>query len=219
MFVTILIAQALIFRLIHIGKEAVENQLVLNENQSKQMIKDPTSLVYSVIYRILFIFFVQIFLSFKFHSFYIVADSSVSHTYRAFFLSFLYIIKMTNSTEVISAICKLIVSVQFVRTFIPWLYTNFIGPNLFGPKIILNKMGKWARKYIISNTYHLIHRWIFFINLIIQYSIQYSTVCNKVGTLSHSYHLTPKVKIILPFSSIRLVGSVLMNQQQYIGNK
>lgn len=54
---------------------------------------------------------------------------------------------MTNSIEIISLVCKLIVSVQFVRTFVPWIYTNFIGPNLFGPKIILNKMGKWACKY------------------------------------------------------------------------
>lgn len=42
-----------------------------------------------------------------------------------------------------------IVGYQLVTKFLPWLYINIIGPKLFGPKINVSKLGKWAGRCFI----------------------------------------------------------------------
>lgn len=37
-----------------------------------------------------------------------------------------------------------IVGYQLVTKFLPWLYINIIGPNFFGPKVDVRRMGSWA---------------------------------------------------------------------------
>ena len=41
-----------------------------------------------------------------------------------------------------------IVGYQLVTKFLPWLYINIVGPQLFGPKVNVCRMGKWAGGYI-----------------------------------------------------------------------
>ncbi|XP_055383144.1 very-long-chain 3-oxoacyl-CoA reductase-B [Condylostylus longicornis] len=44
----------------------------------------------------------------------------------------------------LSCFCVLIVLLQIAKRFLPWLYNNLIGPNFIGPKVDVEKMGKWA---------------------------------------------------------------------------
>ncbi|XP_065365153.1 very-long-chain 3-oxoacyl-CoA reductase [Calliphora vicina] len=37
-----------------------------------------------------------------------------------------------------------IVGYHLVTKFLPWLYINIIGPKLFGPKVDVSRLGKWA---------------------------------------------------------------------------
>lgn len=44
----------------------------------------------------------------------------------------------------ISTTCVVIVILQIIKTLVPWLYKNLLGPKFFGPKIDVRRMGQWA---------------------------------------------------------------------------
>lgn len=46
----------------------------------------------------------------------------------------------------ISTTCVVIVILQIIKTLVPWLYKNLLGPKFFGPKIDVRRMGQWAGK-------------------------------------------------------------------------
>lgn len=46
----------------------------------------------------------------------------------------------------LGSIATLIVAIQFFAKVLPWLYENFIGPMILGPKLRLRGYGDWACK-------------------------------------------------------------------------
>jgi hypothetical protein len=45
--------------------------------------------------------------------------------------------------------CVIIVTIQIVRSVIPWTYQNFMGPALFGDSVNFKDFGKWAGKLVV----------------------------------------------------------------------
>lgn len=47
----------------------------------------------------------------------------------------------------IATVSTVIVAIQFIAKFLPWLYQNIIGPMVLAPKVSFRDYGKWACKY------------------------------------------------------------------------
>lgn len=49
----------------------------------------------------------------------------------------------TTSCEMLGAVCKIIVGIQFLIIVLPWLYRNILGPRFIGSSVAFKK-GSWA---------------------------------------------------------------------------
>jgi hypothetical protein len=58
---------------------------------------------------------------------------------------------MASAYDIFGGICITLVSVQILKSVLPWIYQNFLGPMTFGSPVKLKEMGQWACEYRFSS--------------------------------------------------------------------
>jgi len=54
---------------------------------------------------------------------------------------------MASTLDYFGITCIVIVIIQILRSVLPWIYENFLGPFLIGSSVKLKDMGEWACKF------------------------------------------------------------------------